>query len=240
MIGDRVFLSTADEEKQIQSVLAFDRGTGKQLWKVDISQGGFPKTHSHNTHATPTIAGDGELLFVTFHHHDTLQLVALDHDGKTAWNLSLGEYHPKRYEYGYAPSPVLYRETVIISAEFDGDSFITALSRKNGQRVCAPLVQQTLPSPRRRSIRSAARLDDDLGRRPRDLLRPRNRPRVVDGRSDDGRHVWNDCLDGNIIFASGGYPKAETAAIRVTDRGEVIWKNQQKCYEESMLAYQGY
>jgi outer membrane protein assembly factor BamB len=48
--------------------------------------------------------------------------------------------------------------------------------------------------------------------------------------------VW----DGDIVFASGGYPKSETVAVRADGRGKVLWKNNQKCYEQSMLAYQGY
>ena len=81
VVGGRIFLTTADEVQQVQSVLAFDERTGRPLWNVEISRGGFPKTHNNNTHATPTVASDGERLFVTFHHHDSLQAVALDFDG---------------------------------------------------------------------------------------------------------------------------------------------------------------
>src|SRR5258708_483481 len=35
VVGDQVFLATADEEREIQSVLCFDRRTGKPLWKTD-------------------------------------------------------------------------------------------------------------------------------------------------------------------------------------------------------------
>src|SRR5206468_715587 len=38
VVGNYIFLTTADEKQQLQSVLAFDRTTGKQLWKTDISQ----------------------------------------------------------------------------------------------------------------------------------------------------------------------------------------------------------
>ena len=45
--------------------------------------------------------------------------------------------------------------------------------------------------------------------------------------------VW----DGDIVFASGGYPKSETLAIKADGSGEVLWKNSKKCYEQSMLAW---
>ena len=48
--------------------------------------------------------------------------------------------------------------------------------------------------------------------------------------------VWH----GDIVFASGGYPKAGTYAIRADGSGKVIWQNNQKCYEQSMIVVDGY
>src|SRR5689334_17819038 len=42
VVGDRVYLATADAAAQTQSVLAFDRRTGKLVWTAEINQGGFP------------------------------------------------------------------------------------------------------------------------------------------------------------------------------------------------------
>ena len=50
-----------------------------------------------------------------------------------------------------------------------------------------------------------------------------------------GTVVW----DGGMVFASGGYPKAETVGVRA-DTGQVVWRNGQKCYEQSMVADNGY
>src|SRR5450432_3328440 len=41
VVGDRVFLTTADEEKQQHRLLAFDRQTGKPLWDLLVHDGGF-------------------------------------------------------------------------------------------------------------------------------------------------------------------------------------------------------
>ena len=51
-----------------------------------------------------------------------------------------------------------------------------------------------------------------------------------------GTMVW----EGDIAFASGGYPKPETLAVRADGSGTVLWTNNQKCYEQSMLVYDGY
>ena len=58
-------------------------------------------------------------------------------DGKPLWEQRAGVFNPKRYEYGYAPSPVMYRQTVIIAAEHDGDSYMVALDRASGKEVLA-------------------------------------------------------------------------------------------------------
>ncbi|MCE9607220.1 MAG: PQQ-binding-like beta-propeller repeat protein [Planctomycetia bacterium] len=239
--GNFVFLTTADEAKQIQAVVAFDRTTGRQLWKSEISQGGFPNTHTKNTHATPSVACDGDLLFVTFHHHDTLQTLALDLAGKIVWNESLGEFHPKRYEYGYAPSPVLYRNTVIIAAEYDGDSSLMALNRQTGSRVWR--------APRPNNMSFSTPSINVVGKR--ELLTITGAGKLSCFDPATGRPLWDvegttdatcgtTVSDGDIIFASGGYPKAETIAVRAQGSGEVLWKNKLQCYEQSMLAYQGY
>lgn len=246
VVGSRVFLTTADEPRQVQSVLALDRATGRSLWKTDLSQGGFPQTHPKNTHATPTVACDGERLFVTLHHHDTLEAVALDLNGKQVWRRSLGEFHPQRYEYGYAPSPVLYRETVIVAAEYDGQSHLTALRRDTGE-----VVWQT---PRPSNITFSTPSLHPLG--GRDVLTLSGAEQVACYDAATGRPLWSvagttaaTCgtivWEGDLIFASGGYPKAETVAVREAvgpgePRGEVVWKNQQKCYEQSMLVHAGY
>jgi outer membrane protein assembly factor BamB len=114
VVGQRVFLTTADAAEQIHSVLAFNRADGKALWQVEVSQGGFPKrNHPKNTEATPTIASDGDRLFVTFFNHETVQCTALDFNGKEIWQRTVGAFNPQKYEYGYAPSPLVYRDTVL-------------------------------------------------------------------------------------------------------------------------------
>ena len=242
IVGDRVFLTTADEAKQVHSVLAFDRQTGKSLWKTDVSKGGFPaKNHAKNTEASPTLACDGERLFATFYHRDTVQATALDLDGKRVWQETVGPFRPRTYEYGYAPSPTLYRETVIVAAEFDGESAITALDRKTGQQVWK--------TPRKSSISFSTPVVAHVAGKDQLLISGINQVASYDPAT--GKSLWaadgttfatcgTMVWDGDIVFASGGYPKAETLAVKADGSGKVLWRNNQKCYEESMLAYEGY
>ncbi|HLQ43567.1 MAG TPA: PQQ-binding-like beta-propeller repeat protein [Planctomycetaceae bacterium] len=242
IVGNRIFLETADEQQKSQSVVAFDRRTGQQLWKKDISQGGFPDgNHPKNTEATPTVACDGERLFATYYHHETVQCTALDLNGKPVWQQTVGPFHPRMFKYGYAPSPTLYRGTVIISAEYDGDSAITALDRKTGKQVWR--------TPRQSSITFSTPVVAHVA--GKDQLLISGQRQVASYDPSNGKKLWTTpgttaatcgtmVWDGDIVIASGGFPDKETIAVKADGSGKVLWKNQQKCYEQSMLTHAGY
>ena len=242
IVGTRIYLTTADDAQQTQSVLAFDKASGKQLWAEEISRGGFPESiHSKNTHATPTIACDGERLIATFFHHQSVQATALDLEGKQLWQITAGPFNPQRYEYGYAPSPVIYRGTVIVAAEYDGDSFLAAFDRASGKEVW----RTSRPENISYSTPSIARIAG------RDQLFLSGADQVASYDPNAGKLLWSvpgttaaTCgtvvWEGDTVFASGGYPGSETIAIRADGSGDVLWRNNQKCYEQSMLAVDGH
>ena len=56
MVGNKIFLATAEDDKQIQSVVCFAKDSGEKLWQTTINEGNFPKRiHPNNTHASQTI-----------------------------------------------------------------------------------------------------------------------------------------------------------------------------------------
>lgn len=242
VVGDRVFLTTADTKAKVHSVLAFDRATGKSLWQIEVNRGAFPaKNHAKNTEATPTIASDGERLFATFYHHDKVAAVCLDFKGKILWEKDVCKFRPRTYEYGYAPSPILYQNTVIISAEYDGESSITALDRQTGDKVWR--------APRPTMITFSTPVIAHLAGKDQLLISGAQEVNSYD--PANGKPLWSaegttlaTCgtivWDGDIVFASGGFPKKETIAVKADGSGTVLWQNNQKCYEQSMLAYDGY
>lgn len=241
VVGQRIYLCTADEQAQVQSVLALDRASGKQLWKTQINQGGFPKIHRKNTHATCTLACDGKLLFAAFCHHDQIEAVALSTDGKIAWRQVLGPFAPKQYQYGYAPSPVIYNDLVLFAADSDSGSKLSALQRAGGKRVWI--------TPRPQRISYSSPIVGNVAGRDQLLLSGADMVAAYDPASGKplwtvpattmatcGTMIWSD----DLVFASGGYPKAETVCIKADGSGKIVWKNNQKCYEQSMLVYQGH
>ncbi len=242
IVGDRIFLTSADEKSRTQAVLGFDRNTGKQLWLTPVNQGALPaRIHNKNTHASPTVVSDGERLYAAFCNHDAVQLVALSFDGKVQWNKAVGAYRPERYEYGYAPSPALFGGTVIVASESDTGSFLAAFRTDNGQEVWRT------PRPKRVSYSSPV-----VGRvAGRDQLLISGCDLVSSYDPRTGQPLWTapgtasaTCgtmvWEGDLVFASGGYPKKETVCVRADGSGTVVWRNQEKCYEQSMLVHDGY
>ena len=241
VVGDGVYLATADDENQVQSAVAFDRRTGEHLWTTAVRRGGFPKLHAKNTHASSTIASDGERLFLVFFHDEALQATALDLQGKKLWQKSLGEFNPKRYEFGYGTSPVIYGDTVILTGEYDGDAFIVALDRNSGEqrwRIKRPEnVSYSTPAIAYVAGRDQLFItgaDEIASYDPRTGEQLWTAPGCTTATC--GTMVW----EKDTVFASGGFPGSETIAVRADGSGEVLWRNNVRCYEQSLLAHAGY
>lgn len=242
VVGSRVFLTTADEARQTQHVLAYNRDTGQLLWQREVNRGAFPeRNHSKNTEATPTIACDGRRLFATFYNHDRVQLVCLDLLGNILWNQSAGGFRPRRYEYGYAPSPLLYKHTVIVSAEWDGPSFLVAFRRDTGDVVWR--------TPRPDNTSYSSPVVGLTAGKDQLLISGANKVSSYDPLT--GRLMWSvtgttaaTCgtmvWDHHRVYASGGFPDSQTIAVQADGSGQVAWSNNQKCYERSMLIHHGY
>ncbi len=242
VIGNRIVLTTADEKTQTQSVVCFHRKQAALIWKRDVNQGGFPqRINRKNTHASSTVAWDGTRLIATFLNHDVIQVVALDLDGKVLWQQSAGAFTPNQYKNGYAASPFLYGDNVIIAGDFDGQAFLTALNRATGK-----LAWKT---PRPSRINYASPVVARVAGRDQLLLSGCDIVAGYDPTS--GKQLWKSkattmatagtmVWDGDLVFASGGYPDTETVCIRADGSGDIVWKNRQKCYEQSMLAYDGH
>jgi outer membrane protein assembly factor BamB len=66
-----------------------------------------------------------------------------------------------------------------------------------------------------------------------------------------GRELWNvadattlECVGTAVVsdglaFASGGYPKKETVAVKADGSGQVVWRNDVQSYVPSLLAHDG-
>jgi outer membrane protein assembly factor BamB len=127
--GDRIFLTTAHDGGTRLSLLSFRRSDGKLLWETPIPQEGIEHVHAKNGHASATPVTDGERVYASFGSHG---LFAFDFAGAIVWHRPVGKID--NYQ-GTAGSPILYRNTVILYQDHDGDSFVSAFDKATGKRV---------------------------------------------------------------------------------------------------------
>src|SRR4051794_16454005 len=86
VVGERVIVATADEDRDTQSVLCFDRSSGDLRWQTVVHQGGLVrKGNKKSTAASATAACDCDRIFINFLNADAIYTTALDLDGKRLW-----------------------------------------------------------------------------------------------------------------------------------------------------------
>ena len=154
--GDRIFLTTAvpasgeaqlkvglygdiapvkGEPAQSFRVYCLDRKSGKILWERTAASG-VPKImrHPKSTHANPTPATDGKRLVAFFGSEG---LFAYDLNGELLWKKDFGTLDSGYYlvpgaQWGFASSPVIFEDTLIIQADVQKNSFLAALDVRTG------------------------------------------------------------------------------------------------------------
>jgi outer membrane protein assembly factor BamB len=134
LVGEHVVLATADDERQIQSLLARLRTTGELVWQTDLHRGKFQKdSHRNNSHASATPAFDGERFFTVFINAGGLWVSAVDPQGKIVWQTRAGDFDSI---YGFGMSPCLWGPLVFVCGDNDRPgSFLAALHRQTGEIV---------------------------------------------------------------------------------------------------------
>jgi outer membrane protein assembly factor BamB len=238
VVGGRIFLSTADEQQEVQSVLCYDRKTGRQLWKVDVHSGGFERRgHKKNSQASATVACDGERVFANFLHDGAIYTTALDLQGKQVWQTRISDFVTHQ---GFGSSPALYEKLVIVATDNKAGGVIAALDSSTGKIVWkhARPEQPNYTSPIILPVAG------------RDQLLLAGCDHVSSFDPLTGKPLWEveasttECVgtivtDGALVFASGGYPKQLTQAIAADGSNKIVWQNETRTYVPSMLVHDG-
>lgn len=240
VLGDRVYLTTADERARTQSVLAIDAKRGRKLWQTDIfdaSNGQFEtRMHQESSHASSTLATDGEWLYALFLNNQRIWCSAVDQDGNEQWRSEVGGFLSK---FGFSTSPEVYQGLVIVTADHDDGGFIAGVRRSDGHVVWRRKrpANASYCSPR------VVRLDG------KDLVIVSGCDLVTAYDPLTGTELWKTpgttqatvgtiVTTGELIIASGGYPEADTVALRKD--GSVAWRNKDKTYVPSMIVVDGH
>ena len=238
VVGKHVYLATSDEGQGSQSVLCFDRATGKQFWQTEVHPSGGMRKNEKSTAASSTVACDGKSLFITFANSGAVYVTALDLQGKQQWQTKVCDYV---IHQGYGSSPAVYQSLVIVSADTHSGGAIAGLDRKTGavvwkrERPEAPNYSSPIV------LHVAGR--DQLLMTGCDLvtsLAPLTGKTIWEVPGATTECVTSTVTDGKRIFTSGGYPKNHTAAVMADGSGKLAWETNDRVYVPSLLVRDGY
>ena len=238
VVGDQVFVTTADEDRGVQTVLCIDKNTGKQEWEAVVHRGGIMNEGNKKaSQASSSVACDGKRVFVNFLNDKAVYTTALDREGNQLWQTKITDY---TVHQGYGSSPAVYGSLVFVSADNKGGGAIAALDRASGD-----VVWKT-ERPAKPNYASPV------------LLKAAGKEQLVFTGCDlvtsfnptTGKKLWEiegattECVtstvtDGDLVFTSGGYPKNHVSAVRADGSGEIVWEKNVRVYVPSMIARDG-
>jgi hypothetical protein len=227
-------LSTADEVAETQSVICLDRASGKPEWEKVVHQGGLAKKMNKKaTHASSTIACDGDFLYVNFLNQGAIHTTALDRAGNVVWQKKIGDYVVHQ---GYGASPAIYKSLLLVSADNKGGGVVAGLDRKTGNIIW------TVKRPKKPNYASpvVVKMHD------KDQLVFIGCDKVLSLDPMTGETIWEtdgattECVtstvsNGDLVYTSGGYPKNHVSAVRGDGSGKVVWSNNVRVYVPSMV-----
>lgn len=239
VVGDQVFVTTADPERDTQSLLCLERGSGKLRWEAVVhSHGLVRKGHQKSTPASATPACDGERVFVNFLNSDAIFTTALDLDGKQLWQTKVSEFATHQ---GFGSSPTMYGPYLFVSTDSRSGGVIAALERATGKLVWE------VRRPEKANYASAMVLQAG----GRDQLVVHGCDLIASFEPLSGKSLWEiegattECVtslvtDGERIFVSGGWPRKHVQAVLADGSGKTVWENNVQVYVPSMIVKDGY
>jgi outer membrane protein assembly factor BamB len=120
-------------------VYCIDKKSGEILWERLVHKG-IPVTerHTKSSHANATPATNGKYL-VAFFGSDGMY--CFDFNGKLVWKKSFGRinagpYDQPEVEWGYASSPIIHENRVIVQCDIvGGEGFLASLDLETGKEI---------------------------------------------------------------------------------------------------------
>jgi outer membrane protein assembly factor BamB len=132
--GDRIFLTTCLEKEEQRVLLCLDRRDGKLLWQKVVLTAPLERKHKLNSYASSTPATDGKHVWVSFLDAPNIVVACYDVAGQEVWRTSPGTFFSV---HGFCSPPILYKDTVILNADQDGDGYLVALDKLTGHGATA-------------------------------------------------------------------------------------------------------
>lgn len=243
--GDRIYVTTAvaetiadltygddggidmatDELEHTWMLLAYDAATGGEVWRREVvTAAPKAKRHVKASQANSSPATDGEVIAAIF---GSQGLFVFDLEGKLLWRADLGILDPgffgnEESQWGYASSPIVVDDKVIVQVDRHADSFLAAYRAADGERLWKVERDE-------RPVWSTPTYHDGHGRR--ELI-------VMGGyyvRSydlDTGEEIWRFADDAQVkiptalvvddqVILSGGFRARPLFSVTAGGRGDL-------------------
>lgn len=130
--GDRIFVTAVSgEKKEHLHLLAVNLADGQILWQRDFAASQQIPDRDSVSRGAPTPVATADRVFVVFESGD---VAALTHAGEVLWQRSfVNDYGELQGPHGYASSPVLVDNLLILQVAHAGPSYILALDTHTGE-----------------------------------------------------------------------------------------------------------
>ena len=235
--GDKVFLTCGDDETARRMVVCVNAKDGHIAWTQEFGSHTYKK-HGDNSYASATPVVDADRVYVCWNTPEEFTLMALKHDGSSAWKLNLGAFVS---QHGGGNSPILVGDLLIIASDTEGkESAAFGIDRKTGKIVwktprkarkvggfsaATPVVFH--PASGGDSVVFCSRAEGMAGLDPRTGKVLWQLPTLFDLRT-----IGSPCVGNGIIYASCGESANghQLAAVRPADVAdaapEIVWKTE--------------
>ncbi len=239
VVGNHIYLATADTAAQEQSVLCLDRATGKPVWETVVHQGRLEiGGHRNASPASSTVAWDGERLYINFPNDRAIFTTALDPAGRILWQRRVSDFVMHQ---GFGSSPVICQSVVLVSADHKGGGRLAALDRQTGEMVWQherpKIANYTSPAV----LTAAGRTQVVLGGCNLVVsLDPLTGQKLWEIAGSTEECVTTAVTDGRRVFVSGGYPKNNVTAVAADGSAVIAWQNNNRVYVPSMIVRDGH
>lgn len=236
--------AAVDSENWTWKVLCLNRDDGSIVWSKDVAEGNPQiKRHLKASHANCTVAANADFVVAFFGSEG---LFCFDHDGELKWKKDLGRLHSGPYnaeelEWGFASSPVIFEDRVIVQCDCLNTGFVSILDIANGDEMkrikreevatwSTPTVVETDSGTQLvcNGYKQMASYDFETG----DLLW------TLKGGGDVP--VPTPLFANQLIYLTNGHGRSPTYAIRPDARGDLTPpEDKEKDLPEGLVWWQG-
>jgi outer membrane protein assembly factor BamB len=130
--------SVDDVSEHSFRVICLNKNDGSLLWEREATRG-VPqvKRHLKSTHANCTVATNGTQVVAFFGGEG---LYCYSPSGELLWKMEPGKldsgwFYDKSYQWGFASSPVIFQDMVVIQCDVQEDSYVAALALADGREI---------------------------------------------------------------------------------------------------------